>query len=92
MKVGDLVTLSSRAEELQRLWKWSPLAREYYGVKKPLVGIIIRIGAGHDYRDYGKTIYEVRWLEDDGPASRSGKARGNYKSFWRTDLKFVSQG
>ena len=86
MKAGDLVTLSAYANGLQALHRWSDRFRQYHK-KPPIVGLVIKASAP---RWGNQWLYEVRWMEPDGPKGRDGQW-GN-AHFNRKDLKFVSRG
>jgi len=85
MKVGDLVTLSAYGNSLGGLHRWSEYYRQVY--KKPaLVGLVIKVR-----KAWSPTLmYEVRWMEPNGPQGRDGQYGGTH--FTRKDLKFVSRG
>jgi len=86
MKAGDLVTLSAYANKLDALHQWSEYYRQV--IKKPaLVGLVIK-AAKSSWSP--KWMYEVRWMDNDGPKGRDGRYGGTH--FNRTDLKFVSRG
>ena len=86
MKAGDLVTLSAYANKLDALHQWSEYYRQV--IKKPaLVGLVIK-AAKSSWSP--KWMYEVRWMEADGPKGRDGRWGGTH--FNRKDLKFVSRG
>ena len=86
MKAGDLVTLSAYANKLDALHQWSEYYRQV--IKKPaLVGLVLK-AAKSSWSP--KWMYEVRWMEPDGPKGRDGRYGGTH--FNRTDLKFVSRG
>tara|TARA_Y100001963_G_C6731304_1_gene424055 strand:- start:650 stop:958 length:309 start_codon:yes stop_codon:yes gene_type:complete len=98
MKVGDLVTLSSYALQLDDLWKWRETAWRH-GAKKPLVGLVVRIEES-PYADRRWTsqnerrYYHVKWMQPDGPLSRWGSTSPSGRNkgyFYRNDLKFVKQ-
>ena len=86
MKAGDLVTLSAYGNSLGGLHRWSDYLREY-NKKGQLVGLVIK-AAKSSWSP--KWMYEVRWMEADGPKGRDGQYGGTH--FNRTDLKFVSRG
>ena len=86
MKAGDLVTLSAYANKLDALHQWSEYYRQV--IKKPaMVGLVIK-AAKSSWSP--KWMYEVRWMEADGPKGRDGRWGGTH--FNRKDLKFVSRG
>ena len=86
MKAGDLVTLSAYANKLDALHQWSEYYRQV--IKKPaLVGLVIK-AAKSSWSP--KWMYEVRWMDNDGPKGRDGRYGGTH--FNRKDLKFVSRG
>ena len=86
MKAGDLVTLSAYGNSLGGLHQWSEYYRQV--IKKPaLVGLVIK-AAKSSWSP--KWMYEVRWMEPDGPKGRDGRWGGTH--FNRKDLKFVSRG
>ena len=86
MKAGDLVTLSAYANKLGPLQQWSEYYRQV--IKKPaLVGLVIKASPP---RWGNQWLYEVRWMEADGPKGRDGRWGSTH--FTRKDLKFVSRG
>ena len=86
MKAGDLVTLSAYGNSLGGLHQWSEFYREVIK-KPPLVGLVIKATKS----TWTPTLmYEVRWMEADGPKGRDGQYGGTH--FTRKDLKFVSRG
>ena len=87
MKAGDLVTLSAYANRLDALYKWGDRGRTLMA-KPPIVGLIINATPSRWRKE--ETLYEVRWMEPDGPKGRDGKYGGTH--FNRKDLKFVSRG
>jgi hypothetical protein len=86
MKAGDLVTLSAYANKLDALHQWSEYYRQVIK-KTALVGLVIKAGPS---RWGNRWMYEVRWMDDDGPKGRDGRYGGTH--FNRKDLKFVSRG
>ena len=94
MRAGDLVTLSAKTLQRNALWKWSLQHRRHQlKTEKQLVGLVIRVGKSTNHWEHGKMLYEIRWMEPDGPTGRDGNGRYTFaKYFWRTDLKFVSRG
>ena len=86
MKAGDLVTLSAYANGLDSLYRWSENHRKY-DKKPPIVGLVIKASPP---RWGNQWLYEVRWMEADGPKGRDGHFGGTH--FNRKDLKFVSRG
>ena len=86
MKAGDLVTLSAYADGLGSLYRWSENHRKY-DKKPPIVGLVIKASPP---RWGNQWLYEVRWMESDGPKGRNGQYGGLH--FNRKDLKFVSRG
>ena len=86
MKAGDLVTLSAYGNSLGGLHQWSAYYRQVIK-KPPLVGLVIKATKS----SWTPTLmYEVRWMDDDGPKGRDGRWGGTH--FNRKDLKFVSRG
>ena len=86
MKAGDLVTLSAYANGLGSLHRWSDRWRQY-NKQQPIVGLVIKASPP---RWGNQWLYEVRWMEADGPKGRDGVFGGTH--FNRKDLKFVSRG
>ena len=87
MKAGDLVTLSAYGNKLGPLHQWSEFYREV--IKKPnLVGLVIKASPSRWRKK--ETLYEVRWMEPNGPKGRDGYFGSIH--FNRKDLKFVSRG
>lgn len=93
MKVGDLVTLSQRAQSLGTMSPWSSRRRHASGKYPMVVGLVIGVQESKRIWDRGRELFYVQWVNHDGPPSREGKS-GAYRTqsercFWRTDLKFV---
>ena len=86
MKAGDLVTLSAYANRLDALYRWCSRKRKQ-AAKAPMVGLIINASPSRWRKE--ETLYEVRWMEPDGPKGRDGQYGGFH--FERKDLKFVSR-
>jgi hypothetical protein len=86
MKAGDLVTLSAYANRLDSLYKWSERARQRSMHAAPMVGLIVRASPSPWRKEL---LYEVRWMEADGPRGRDGQYGSVH--FNRKDLKFVSR-
>ena len=86
MKAGDLVTLSAYANGLDSLYRWCEQARARMS-KTPIVGLVIKASPP---RWGNQWVYEVRWMEPDGPKGRRGQWGSTH--FNRKDLKFVSRG
>jgi hypothetical protein len=93
VKSGDLVTLSTYALLKADMWKWKKMV---WDDKKPLVGLVVRV----EPNPYGypsiskneKTVYYVKWMQQNGPMSRWGNSIYHTKTtgyFLRNDLKFV---
>ena len=87
MKAGDLVTLSAYANGLDSLYKWSERARQRSMHAMPMVGLIVRASPSRWRKE--ETLYEVRWMEPNGPKGRDGQYGSIH--FNRKDLKFVSR-
>jgi|TARA_R110000824_G_scaffold361874_1_gene549775 hypothetical protein len=93
VKVGDLVTLSVRAQDLYSLAPWCPRRRLKEGKHPAVVGLVVGVKVSEKYWERGKELFYVEWINHDGPPSREGKS-GRYRTqsercFWRTDLKFA---
>ena len=93
MKVGDLVTLSVRAQDLYSLAPWCPRRRLKEGKYPAVIGLVVEVKESDNFWDKGRELFYVRWINHDGPPSREGKAgkhrKQKDKCFWRTDLKFA---
>ena len=86
MKAGDLVTLSAYANNFGGLHRGCDYFRAY-NKKPPIVGLVIKASPP---RWGNQWLYEVRWMEADGPKGRDGQWGNTH--FNRKDLKFVSRG
>ena len=100
MKVGDLVTLSSRGWKLQTSQGWlrRSSARHLdrsaamYKNQKELLGMIVETAPGPS------EAYMIRWLKGDGPRGPydyynyySKKLKNGTTRFERGHLKYVSK-
>ena len=96
MKVGDLVTLSSRGKNLEvgRMWERHRVSLRMKGngdkADSRLIGLLLRIEQPtHKYQKHPK--YIISWLTD-GPKSREAHAWHRDTGYWyRHDLKFVAK-
>ena len=89
MRVGDLVTLSTRCLLTSPMWKWH---HRVWREKKNLIGIITKIEDNpficEDTSENQKLYYYVKWM-NDGPNGRWGVSPYAASYFWRKDLKHV---
>jgi hypothetical protein len=85
MKVGDLVALSSYAQNLDSLYRFTDESRRrWHKDFIPLHGIIIKVD-GH----WGDARYFVKWMKPHAPRGRDGHYGCAF--FFRKDLKYVSR-
>ncbi len=85
MKVGDLVALSSYAQNLDSLYRFTDESRQrWHKDFIPLRGIIIKVD-GH----WGDARNFVKWMKPHAPRGRDGHYGCAF--FFRKDLKYVSR-
>ena len=85
MKVRDLVALSSYAENLDGLYRYTDSCRKRrYDDNIPLRGIIIKVE-----ERFGRKRYFVKWMKSHAPNGRDGKYGCAF--FLRNDLKYISK-
>jgi hypothetical protein len=91
VRVGDLVTLSSRGKSLESCWRFTRYDDTQGSAPNGLVGLVTAINkARYSYmcaEIQGEKEYVINWI-GNGPVGRTHWQRG----FWhRSDLKFVSK-
>jgi len=85
MKVGDLVALSSYAQNLDSLYRFTDASRQrWHNDFVPLHGIIIKVDGC-----WGDARYFVKWMKSNAPKGRDGHYGCAF--FFRKDLKYVSR-
>ena len=93
MRVGDLVTLSSRGKKLEACWRWSreAIRKGDAGTPNKLVGLVTAIKESpYSYATAvggGELQYTVQWV-GKGP---KGRTHWHCNYWHRSDLKFVAK-